>query len=242
MVQEARIEHEIEARLGAVRERVELAAARAGRDPAAVTLIAVTKTRDAGTVAAAALAGVRDVGENRVQEAEGKIIALAGQPHVRWHLIGHLQRNKARRAVELFDVIHSVDSLALAGTLSRHADEQRRSLQVFAQVNVSGEITKSGFEPADLLAQAPAMAVLPALHWRGLMTIGPLDADERTLRGVFGRTRTLSAELATVFDPQRWNALSMGMSDDFEWAIEEGATHLRVGRAIFGERDTATQG
>lgn len=242
MVHGAELKDDIAARLEQVRARIARAAARGGRTEADITLIAVTKTMGAHVVRAAALAGILDVGENRVQEAAAKMPDLSDGPPLRWHLIGHVQTNKARRAVELFAVIHSIDSLDLATRLSRAAAERQTPLDVFAQVNVSGESTKSGFAPADLRAHAAALAALPHLRWRGLMTIAPAGADEQALRAVFRATRELRAALSAAFPGEAWNALSMGMSDDFELAIEEGATHVRVGRAIFGERTVAMQG
>ncbi|HVC79374.1 MAG TPA: YggS family pyridoxal phosphate-dependent enzyme [Chloroflexota bacterium] len=223
-------------RVAAVQVRIAAAAARSGKDPASLTLIAVTKTLDAETVRAASLAGLREVGENKVQEAYAKRGELLDQPLLHWHLIGHLQRNKARRAASTFDTIHSVDSLELATALNEAASAQGRDLPVFAQVNISGESTKSGFIPRLFSQQAAALARLPALRWRGLMTIAPEGADTETLRAVFAATRRLRDAAAAVFPSTTWNALSMGMTNDFEIAIEEGATHVRVGRAIFGER------
>ena len=234
MVETDTLQEQIAGRLAAVREGIALAAIRAGRPADAVTLIAVSKTMDAATVWAAARAGVADVGENKVQEAAGKLAALTDLP-LRWHLIGHLQGNKAKRAAELFDAIHSIDSLELAMALSRHAALRGRPLEVFAQVNVSGEATKEGFDPRTLRGAAAALAALPDLRWRGLMTIAPADADERGLRAVFAATRRLHGELASGFGGG-WDALSMGMSNDYPQAIAEGATHVRVGRAIFGAR------
>jgi pyridoxal phosphate enzyme (YggS family) len=242
MVHVAEIRDDIATRLARVHERIARAAERGGRAEADVTLVAVTKTMSADVVRAAALAGIVHVGENRVQEAASKVPALADVPALRWHLIGHLQANKARRAAELFDVIHSIDSLELAERLSRAGGERDVPVEAFAQVNVSGEGTKSGFEPEAFLACAEQLAALPHLRWRGLMTIAPAGADERALRTIFSATRRLLEQCGRSFSRHDWNALSMGMSDDFELAIEEGATHVRVGRAIFGERDTATQG
>lgn len=228
-------------RLAEVRARIERAAARADRPATAITLIAVTKTMPAETVHAAALAGMTDVGENRVQEATDKIAALASDPPIHWHLIGHLQRNKAKQAAALFESIHSIDSRDLAQALSTAAAANGRTLQAFLQVNVSGEASKSGFTPEEVRQCAAELATISNLHWRGLMTIAPAGADEPTLRSIFAATRGLQQDLAGIFDPADWNALSMGMSDDFEIAIEEGATHVRVGRALFGERTLTAQ-
>lgn len=232
-------------RLARVRERIAVAAARAGRNPAAITLVAVTKTHPPALIAEALAAGATDLGENRVQEAAAKIPALAGALSPRWHLIGHLQRNKARLAVELFDLVHSVDSLRLAEALARHVPPGRR-LPVLLQVNVSGEATKEGFALAGGLANRAALEALlpavegilalPSLEVRGLMTIAPLGASPEAARPTFAALRELRDELARRFPAAWWEELSMGMTDDFEVAIAEGATIVRVGRAIFGER------
>lgn len=232
--------------LAAVRERVAAAARRAGRDPAAITLVAVTKTHPPELVAEAIAAGAADLGENRVQEAAAKIAALGDQRQaLRWHLIGHLQRNKARLAAELFDLVHSVDSLRLAEALARQLPPGR-ALPVLLQVNVSGEASKEGFDLAGGLENRQALAALlpevehivalPGLAVRGLMTIAPIVGDPEQARPIFRRLRELRDELARRLPQARWDELSMGMTDDFEAAIAEGATIVRVGRAIFGER------
>ena len=217
-----------------VRERIAAAAARAGRDAADVTLIAVSKTVPVERLHAIEAAGATDLGENRVQEAAAKIEVLGRR--VSWHLIGHLQRNKARAAVALFDLIHSVDDIELAQTLDRHASALGKRQRVLFQVNVSGEESKDGFDPAALLAVAERLAALPSLRPEGLMTIAPRDAGDAELRLVFGALRALHERLAPIFGADHWRQLSMGMSDDYETAVEEGATLVRVGRAIFGER------
>ncbi|HMQ31216.1 MAG TPA: YggS family pyridoxal phosphate-dependent enzyme [Chloroflexaceae bacterium] len=232
-------------RLARVRERIAMAAARAGRNPAAITLVAVTKTHPPALIAEAVAAGATDLGENRVQEAAAKIPALAGALSPRWHLIGHLQRNKARPAAELFDLIHSVDSLRLAEALARHAAPDRR-LPVLLQVNVSGEASKEGFDlpggPANragldaLLPAVEGILALPGLEVRGLMTIAPIGPTPEAARPTFAALRELRDELARRYASALWGELSMGMTDDFEAAIAEGATIVRVGRAIFGER------
>jgi pyridoxal phosphate enzyme (YggS family) len=232
----------VEGRIAQVWARIRAAALRAGREPQTITLIAVTKTVPVERIAAALVAGMRDLGENRVQEAALKRPALAQYPGARWHLIGRLQRNKVARAAEIFDVVHSVDSLELAGRIARYWGEGGRVVEAFVEVNVSGEPTKAGFTPAEMRVQAEQLASLSQIRWRGLMTIAPQGADPAALRSVFQATRKLHCAVAPMFDPLTWNALSMGMSDDFELAIEEGATHVRVGRAIFGEREQAQQG
>jgi pyridoxal phosphate enzyme (YggS family) len=209
-----------------IARRVELAARRAGRPPSAVTLVAASKSQPPAALAEAFAAGIRVFGENRVQEAEPKIAALPGP---RWHFIGRLQRNKARRAVELFELIHSVDSVRLAEALARLGEERGRPVCVLVEVNLGGEATKGGFEVDELPEALAALAGRPGLEVQGLMTIPPPVDDPEQSRPFFRRL----AELARRHDlPQ----LSMGMSDDFEVAIEEGATFVRVGTALFGER------
>lgn len=189
--------------------------------------MAVTKGVPAEMIRDAFNFGVRDFGENRVQEAEGKILQLSDiKQNVAWHMIGHLQSNKARRALDLFDIIHSIDSVRLAEILSVRA---KRAVPVLLQVNVSGEATKSGFAVGDVAKAVEETRQLPNLEVVGLMTIAPLVADPEDARPVFRRLRELRDQLGLKH-------LSMGMSDDFEVAIEEGATVVRIGRAIFGER------
>ncbi|MEI8165832.1 MAG: YggS family pyridoxal phosphate-dependent enzyme [Chloroflexales bacterium] len=234
-------------RLDAVRARIAQAARQAGRDPAEVTLVTVTKTHAAALVAEVVSAGAADVGENRVQEAQAKINALVElHPCVRWHLIGHLQRNKARAAAELFDLVHSVDSLRLAEALARHVAPDQR-LPILLQVNVSGEASKEGFDLQGGVANRAALAALlpavegvlacPSLEVRGLMTVAPMVPNPEAARPTFRALRELRDELARRFPTATWAELSMGMSDDFAVAIAEGATIVRVGRAIFGERE-----
>lgn len=235
--------------IAAIRDRIATAANRAGRKPEDVTLIAVTKTHSADVVRAALSAGIIDCGENRVQEAEDKIELLRHES-ARWHLIGHLQRNKAKRAATLFDMIHSLDSLRLAESLSRYVEEASRSaprrLPVLLQVNVSGEETKEGFDMrggvenraafATFLQTAEQIAALPHLDVQGLMTVAPYFDDAELARSTFRALRLLRDELARRIPNASWQHLSMGMTGDFEIAIEEGATFVRVGRALFGER------
>ena len=231
--------------VAAVQARIAAAARRAGRDPAEITLVAVTKTHPPELVAEAVAAGARALGENRVQEAASKIEALRElRSELRWHLIGHLQRNKAKVAAELFDLVHSVDSLRLAEALARQVAPGRR-LPILLQINVSGEASKEGFAlpggatSAALLALLPELeqlVALPQLEVRGLMTVAPMVADPEQARPVFKALRELRDELARRLPAARWDELSMGMTDDFEVAISEGATIVRVGRAIFGAR------
>jgi len=211
-----------------VRRRIEAACRRAGRDPSGVTLIGVTKTHPAEAVVEAYDAGLRDFGENRVQEAVEKIDAverLGVSP--RWHLIGHLQRNKVRLAAGRFGIIHSVDSVRLAGEISRKYGSH---VSVLLEVNITQDASKFGFAPEEVASALDEIAVLPHLDVRGLMTIAPLTDDPEATRPTFRHLRALRDELAL---PE----LSMGMSNDYEIAIEEGATMVRVGTAIFGSRD-----
>jgi len=228
-------------RIAAILTRVAAAAGRAGRAHESVSIVAVSKTMPAQAVIAAAAHGLSIFGENRVQEAREKIatVAAAGLTTIRWELIGHLQTNKAARAVELFARVQSVDSVRLAEALSLRAHQTGRVLPVLLEVNVAGEASKSGIAPSDLVGVARAIAALPNLHVEGLMTVAPLVDDPEAVRPVFRQMRalreTLRAEVPVGVDGG-WPELSMGMTDDFEVAIEEGATLVRIGRAIFGER------
>jgi uncharacterized pyridoxal phosphate-containing UPF0001 family protein len=268
----------IAARLAAVRERIASAARHAGRQPEEIALVGVSKTQPPELVREALDAGLRDFGENRVQEAEEKITALAdARAQITWHLIGHLQRNKAKKAAALVDIVHSLDNLRLAESLDRALEELSQNkeqrtknkragaenreptaapsplhsftpspLPVLLQVNVSGEASKEGFalagweeRPAALdafLADVVALLALPQLRVRGLMTIAPWGSDPEAARPTFRSARRLRDLLAQRFPQADWSALSMGMSDDYAVAIEEGSTIVRVGRAIFGER------
>ncbi len=219
-----------------VRQRIHQACQRSGRPPEAVTLVCVTKGVAIETIREAVAVGVSDLGENRVQDAATKMSQLASSS-VRWHLIGHLQRNKAKDAAALFGLIHSVDSLALAEALERHAVNRGAGhslLGVLLQVNVSGEATKFGCAPDEVPALARALRGLSHLRWEGLMTIAPFVEDPHAARPVFRRLRELRDALAADFSlPASSLKLSMGMSQDFEVAIEEGADLVRIGTAIF---------
>ena len=218
-------------RLEAVRARIRAAAARAGRDPATVRLIGASKTVPLGVLAGAVRAGLADLGENRVQEAEAKAPLLRSDltdgAGPTWHLIGHLQSNKARKAVALFEWIHSVDSPRLADALDRIAAELGRKPRVLVEVNTSGEASKHGVAPEGARELVAHVKGLPHLSLEGLMTIGPLAGDPRNAFRMLRKQR----------DEAGLNELSMGMSGDFEVAIEEGATMVRVGSALFGPRD-----
>lgn len=222
---------DVAARVHEVRARIAGAIARGGHGQA-VTLVAVTKTHGPEAVQAAFAAGVHDVGENRVQEAEQKRGALPDVP-VRWHLIGHVQRNKARSAVS-FDLVHGLDSLRLAEALHEAALAERRRCDVLVQVNVSGEASKYGLTAADVPALVDRLHALSALRVHGVMTMAPFDAAETTLRDVFSRARACADVVRAA--GHEATVLSMGMSGDFEVAIEEGATHVRLGTILFGAR------
>jgi pyridoxal phosphate enzyme (YggS family) len=227
---------ELSARLAEVRERIGAAASRAGRAAEEVGIVAVTKTHPATAIEAARRVGLRDVGENRVQEMAEKEEVL-GRDAARWHLIGHLQRNKARRAVVLFDLLHSLDSARLAGALSEAAAEQGITVHALAQVNTSGEASKGGFEGDALVDALGEITALPGLVVEGLMTMAPFTDDERVLRHAFGEARRLRDEAARQVPGFRPVHLSMGMSNDFEIAVEEGSTLVRLGTILFGARE-----
>lgn len=222
-----------------VRANIARAAERAGRDPAAITLVAVSKTRSVQLVQMAHQAGLRDFGENRVQEALPKI-ATFHPPDAYWHMIGHLQSNKAGKVVGTFDMVQSVDSLHLARAINRHlaetSTEQPSRMPVLLQVNVAGEQSKEGMTVNETPGLARQIATLPHLEVQGLMTIAPLVDDPEKVRPVFRALRLLRDQLHEELPEHSWQQLSMGMTDDYEVAIEEGATIVRIGRAIFGER------
>jgi pyridoxal phosphate enzyme (YggS family) len=222
-----------------IRERMVLAAKRAGRTPEDIALMAVSKTQSAERIREAHEAGLRLFGENRVQEFAEKAGALRDLGDAQWHLIGHLQSNKARKAAELFAAVDSVDSLRLAERLNAAAESLEKQLAVLVEINVGGEAAKSGVAPdssdlEELLLAAPR---LEHLEFRGLMTVPPFTDNPEEVRPHFRRLRELRDQIAARKLPAvRMDALSMGMSHDFEVAIEEGSTCVRVGTAIFGER------
>ena len=219
-----------------VRDRIEAAAERALRDAADVTLVAVTKTVEPPRIAEAIRAGVTVIGENRIQEAERKFGATE-LPPVEKHLVGHLQRNKAKKALELFDMIESLDSLRLARELSSLCRADGSQVDVLVEVNTSGEESKYGFEPEETLDAVSEMSDLPGLRILGLMTVGAFLPDPEDVRPCFRRLRSLRDRIEEAVIPGvSMEHLSMGMTNDYEVAVEEGATIVRVGRAIFGER------
>ncbi len=229
-----------------VRRRIGQAAVQAGRDPDEVLLVAVTKTRPVEAILAAYQAGIRHFGENRVEEGREKIpavnVALAGLP-VTWHMIGHIQSRKAQPAVAYFDYIHSVDRIKIAHRLSNFAHQLGRTIPVLLECNISGESTKFGFDLVGwerdhkrreaFFAAVAEILALPGLVVQGLMTMAPVTDNAEKVRPVFASLRTLLERLREHFPAADWRHLSMGMSDDFEVAVEEGATMVRIGRAIF---------
>lgn len=221
-------------RLREVQQRIDEARARGGHGQT-VTIVAVTKTHGPDAVQAAWDAGLRDVGENKVQEALGKMDATTVP--VRWHLIGHLQRNKARH-LPRFAMLQALDSARLADAVDAVGREQGAPIPALVQVNVAGEDTKGGHAPADLPAEADRLRTLAGVRVQGVMTMAPFDADESTLRGVFAGARAARETLRAA--GHEVPVLSMGMSGDYEIAVEEGATHVRLGTALFGERTQGT--
>ncbi len=218
---------DIEQNFRNVTDRIALACERAGRSPDEVTLVAITKTHDAATVRAAFEVGLRHFGENRIQEAGSKLAELEDvKSQSTWHMVGHLQTNKVKTAVELFDIIQSVDSVKLADFLSRNT---HKPLPIFLEVNIGEEESKSGFSVAEISQSVSEIGKMQNLEVRGLMTVAPWVSDPEEVRPVFRQLRELRDSLGLA-------ELSMGMTDDFEVAIEEGATSVRVGRAIFGKR------
>jgi len=227
---------QVRVNLDQIRQRIAAAASRAGRNPDGVTLIAVSKTVPADRIIPVLQAGITNLGENRVQEAESKVDHVKADG-LKWHLIGPLQSNKAKRAVEIFDIIHSVDSIKLAERLDRLAGELGKTMPVLIQVDLGKESTKSGVDETDLEALVRRIADCGHLRLDGLMTLPPYFENTEEARPYFRRLRELMADLnGKGIVGHEMRELSMGMSHDFEAAIEEGATMVRVGTAIFGSR------
>ncbi|MCX6885655.1 MAG: YggS family pyridoxal phosphate-dependent enzyme [Verrucomicrobiota bacterium] len=216
-----------------IQERIRNSAARAGRDPGTITLIAVSKTHPPDAVAEAARLGLTVFGESKVQEAKAKIPLCPGR--IRWHMLGHLQSNKCRDAITLFEMVQSVDSLELAEELNKKADQASRTLPILLEVNIVGEASKFGYKPEKLLADLNAINNLRRLEIHGLMTIPPWTPVPEKVRPVFAKLRALKEECEQLLGAPLPH-LSMGMSGDFEVAIEEGSTMVRIGTALFGER------
>ena len=229
---------EISTNLTHIRERIYQAAQRAGRSGDEVTLVAVSKTKPMAVIQAAYATGQRDFGENRLEELWEKVAAAQtlGLTDICWHLIGTIQSRKTEQAVGPFTLIHAVDRLKIAQRLSRDAAAAGCVLSILLEVNVSGEATKQGFTPAEVHEAAGELLALPALQIAGLMTMEPLVAEVEAARPVFRALRALRDELRTAYPTGDWSQLSMGMTNDFEIAVEEGATLVRVGSAIFGSR------
>ncbi|MDZ7385463.1 MAG: YggS family pyridoxal phosphate-dependent enzyme [candidate division KSB1 bacterium] len=231
----------IEDNVRKVRERIAAACARVGRDPREVTVVAVSKTVEVERIRQAIAAGVTVIGENRVQEAWPKVQAIGRG--VAWHMVGHLQTNKVKRALECFDLIQSVDSLHLAEEISRRASACGRRVEVFVEVNTSGESSKFGVPPEQAPELVARIAALPGVRVMGLMTVGALLPDPELVRPCFVTLRQVKEEIdRRGIDNVQLRHLSMGMTDDFEVAVEEGATMVRIGRAIFGPRTDGAVG
>jgi pyridoxal phosphate enzyme (YggS family) len=227
---------EFAANLNAIQQRIEAACARAGRATGSVILVAVTKSQPPEVVGEAAKLGLRLFGENKVQEAKAKIPLCPDR--LRWHMIGHLQTNKCRDAVELFEMIQSVDSLHLAEEINQRAEQAAKTLPVLLEVNAVGEASKFGYRPEQLLAELSQLNALPRLEIHGLMTVPPWMPDPEKVRPVFREMRELKERCEQILGAPLPH-LSMGMTGDFEVAIEEGATMVRIGTALFGARPKA---
>ena len=225
--------HGIKENLAVVRERIGAACARAGRSEAQVTIVAVTKTHGPETVNAVLDAGIADIGENRIQEFLAKRWQVTRA--CRWHLVGPLQRNKAAKAIDRFELIHSVDRLRIAETLSRLGEENDVTTPILLEVNTTREATKHGFAPEETPDMAATIVELPGLRLEGLVTLGPLPEDQESIRRSFRSLFRLKAKLESDLG-RPLPHLSMGMSGDYEIAVEEGATLVRLGRVLLGER------
>src|SRR5207248_641767 len=228
-------EERLAANIARVRSRIEEAAGKVGRSAGEITLVAVSKTVPVELVEIAYNLGIADFGENRVQDALPKIAEFHPRG-MRWHMIGHLQSNKAGKVAGAFDAVQSIDSLHLAQVLNKHAEEEGKMLPVLLQINVSGEASKEGMTLEETPGIARQIGALASLKVRGLMTIAPLVDDPAEVRYVFRGLRELRERLQNEVAECSWDELSMGMTDDYSVAIEEGATIVRIGRAIFGER------
>lgn len=223
--------------LAGIQQQISTACARAGRDAQSVMLLAVSKTHPAETIAEAVNSGQVFFGENKVQEARAKIPLSPGR--ARWHFIGHLQSNKVRDAVELFEMIQSVDSLNLAREISKRCEQAAKQMPILLEVNVAGESSKFGYKPEQLLAELKELNSLPRIAVQGLMTVPPFATEPQKSRPHFRRLRELKSQCEQILGAPLPH-LSMGMSGDFEIAIEEGATIVRVGTALFGARKSRT--
>jgi pyridoxal phosphate enzyme (YggS family) len=221
-------------KLPRILEAIENAAVRAGRDHSEVTVVAVTKAHPPEALEAAIEAGIKDLGENRVEELEGKV-RLLGRDAATWHMIGHVQSRKAKQVAEAADILHSLDRMKLARKISASAGEAGKRMPGLVQVNFLGEESKSGFSRDEALDAIHEILELPGLEVRGLMTMAPFVDDEKTLRDTFSGLRRIHEEAGTL-EGYTGTELSMGMTNDFELAVEEGSTMVRIGTALFGER------
>lgn len=221
-----------------INERLARAAQKAGRDRSEIQIVAVTKNFPESVIRLAYQAGLRLFGENRIQEAIPKIESLRDCAGINWHLIGHLQSNKTRKAVEHFALIQSVDALALAQKIAAIGRENNHQIEILVEVNVSGEAAKSGVSPDNVISVTEAIGGFPEIKLRGLMAVGPLTTNEKTIRKAFSLLREKFNKVAERSNcPAKFDILSMGMTDDFEIAVEEGSNMVRIGRGIFGERE-----
>jgi pyridoxal phosphate enzyme (YggS family) len=227
---------DLAANLDSIQKRIAAACERGGRAPGEVTLLAVTKSQPPEAVSAAAKLGLIFFGENKVQEAKAKMPLCPDRLH--WHFIGHLQSNKCRDAVELFKMIQSVDSLSLAQEINKRAEQAARTMPVLMEVNVAGEASKFGYQPEQLLAELKELNALPRIEIHGLMTVPPWSPEAEKARPHFRRLHEIKAQCGQILGAPLLH-LSMGMSGDFEIAIEEGATMVRIGTALFGPRTKA---
>ncbi len=230
---------ELDERLQDIRDRINIACESSGRDPIEVTLLPVSKNHTADAIRELTYHGCRVFGENRVQEAKLKISTCPG--NLEWHLIGHLQSNKCRDAVRFFNMIQSVDRMSIAEEINRHAQNAAKDIPVLLEVNVAGEASKHGFSPDALIEHLNAINELPRLEIHGLMTLAPWTPEPEKVRPIFRRLRGIKEECEQLLGAPL-SHLSMGMSGDFEVAIEEGATMVRVGSAIFGTRSQKQKG
>src|SRR5437899_748107 len=224
------------ANLKAIQQRIDAAATRARREPSSITLLAVTKTHPPEVVNEAARLGLTTFGENKVQEAKAKIPLCSGRLH--WHMIGHLQSNKCRDAVYFFEMIESIDGLAIAQEVSKAAEKWGKTMPILLEVNIAGESSKFGFKPDQVLAELEQINALPRIEIHGLMTMAPWTPEPEKVRPVFAELRELKEQCEQKLGAPLLH-LSMGMSGDFEIGIEEGATIVRIGTALFGPRKNA---
>ncbi len=219
-----------------IQDNIQNARQKAGKKTG-VEMVAVTKTHPVGIIIEATECGITSIGENRVQEAAAKFPLIpTGASMIKKRMVGHLQSNKARKAMDLFDSIDSVDSLKLARNIAARNEGTRKTVETLLEINTSGETTKYGFDPNDLDSILEATQI-SALNVKGLMTIGPLDSDENKIRSAFASLRNLLENINSQLSGQKLNELSMGMSDDYETAVEEGSTMVRIGTALFGPRE-----